>query len=201
VVQPAKPSNWSNAYILSAEVYSANEVTRLGGASPGTYYTPGNTLNISGNYPGDITGGNNYKVRFVVQDTASNRYTYGPFTIFSTPSPTPSINLTKTTSSSGNTFQLSVTNGKGPFIYEWYVVRNGNLSRYLSSTTQTSTTFFIDSTLSTLNGFSTFKEASSGLNGPYDNSVTVYVNFVDKGNIGEGGGWWVKESNRLTVGP
>lgn len=71
----------------------------------------------------------------------------------------------------------------------------------MSSTTQTNTKFFIDSTLSTLNGFSTFKEASSGLNGPYDNSVTVYVNFVDKGNIGEGGGWWVKESNRLTVGP
>ena len=86
-------------------------------------------------------------------------------------------------------------------MYEWYVVRGGNQTRFLSSSTQSSTTFSLDSALTTSENRPTFKEAGSGLNGPYDNSISVYVNFVDKGSIGEGGGWWVQESNRLTIGP
>ena len=116
--------------------------------------------------------------------------------------PLPTISLSKGTSSISNVFSLTVLNGKGPFIYEWNIVRpGGDLTRYLSSTSQTSSSISLDTALTALEGRPTFKEPTSGFNGPYDNSLSIYVNFVDKGSIGEGNGWWVKESNRLTIGP
>ena len=116
--------------------------------------------------------------------------------------PLPTISLSKGTSSISNVFVLTVLNGKGPFIYEWNIVRpGGDLTRYLSSTSQSSSTISLDTALTALEGRPTFKEPTSGLNGPYDNSLSIYVNFIDKGSIGEGNGWWVKESNRLTIGP
>lgn len=114
------------------------------------------------------------------------------------PAPKPSVSLSKTASASGNTFTLTVLNGKGPFIYEWSTSQGG---RYVSSTNLTTSTFSLDSSLSNLNGFPTFREIVSNYNGPYNNTVSVFVNFVDKGSIGEGGGWFVVESNRLLIGP
>jgi hypothetical protein len=94
VVQPEKPSNWSSSYSFIAEVYSSDEKTRIGGASPGTYYTPGSTFSVSANNSGGISPGNIYKVRFLVYDQTLNRTTYGPFTSFTTPG-TPSSQSSK----------------------------------------------------------------------------------------------------------
>ncbi len=85
VIQPARPSNWLNSYEVITEVYSLDERTRIGAASEGSYYSPGSTQSVSANNPGGIAPGNTYKVRFALRDTILNRYTYGPFTTFTTP--------------------------------------------------------------------------------------------------------------------
>jgi hypothetical protein len=88
VIQPARPSNWLSSYEVIAEVYSSDERTRIGASSEGSYYSPGMTQSVSANNPGGIAPGNTYKVRFALRDTILNRYTYGPFTTFTTPATT-----------------------------------------------------------------------------------------------------------------
>jgi hypothetical protein len=85
VIQPARPSNWLSSYEVIAEVYSLDERTRIGASSEGSYYSPGMTQSVSANNPGGIAPGNTYKVRFALRDTILNRFTYGPFTTFTTP--------------------------------------------------------------------------------------------------------------------
>jgi hypothetical protein len=41
VTQPAKPSGWDSSWQLIAQVYSNDQSTLVGAASPGSYYTPG----------------------------------------------------------------------------------------------------------------------------------------------------------------
>ena len=96
VIQPAKPSNWLSSYEVIAEVYSLDERTRIGASSEGSYYSPGSTQSVSANNPGGIAPGNTYKVRFALRDTLLNRYTYGPFTTFTTPASTTLPGITPT---------------------------------------------------------------------------------------------------------
>jgi len=84
VTQPAKPSGWDSNWQLIAQVYSNDQSTLVGAASPGSYYTPGSGLSVTANNTGGIVPDTNYQVRFAVYDSSLSRYSYGPFTQFRT---------------------------------------------------------------------------------------------------------------------
>ncbi len=84
VTQPAKPIGWDSNWQLIAQVYSNDQSTLVGAASPGSYYTPGSGLSVTANNAGGITPDTNYQVRFAVYDSSLSRYSYGPFTQFRT---------------------------------------------------------------------------------------------------------------------
>jgi len=121
-----------------------------------------------------------------------------------TPTPTPTASKSPTVaivkSQSGDlvTFTLSVSNGVGPYIYEWNVAEGTNWKgRLVSSTSKTSITFRVSE-----GSTPSFTELST-LYSPYVSQAWyVYANVVDKGAVGVGGGWWVGETNRgLIVEP
>jgi hypothetical protein len=89
VTQPAKPSGWDPNWQLIAQVYSNDQSTLIGAASPGSYYTPGSGLSVSANNTGGIQPDTNYQVRFAVYDSSLSRYSYGPFAQFRTASVLP----------------------------------------------------------------------------------------------------------------
>jgi len=130
VIQPARPSNWLSSYEVIAEVYSSDERTRIGASSEGSYYSPGMSQSVSANNPGGIAPGNTYKVRFALRDTILNRYTYGPFTTFTTsaaltaPSQ-PSITLiTPTTNTLAINWSTPASNGGAPISQYWAYVES-----------------------------------------------------------------------------
>ena len=84
VTQPSKPSGWDSNWQLIAQVYSNDQSTLVGAASPGSYYTPGLGLSVTANNTGGIAPDTNYQVRFAVYDGSLSRYSYGPFTQFRT---------------------------------------------------------------------------------------------------------------------
>ena len=84
VTQPAKPSGWDSSWQLIAQVYSNDQSTLVGAASPGSYYTPGSGLSVTANNTGGIVPDTNYQVRFAVYDSSLSRYSYGPFSQFRT---------------------------------------------------------------------------------------------------------------------
>jgi len=130
VIQPARPSNWLSSYEVIAEVYSSDERTRIGASSEGSYYSPGMTQSVSANNPGGIAPGNTYKVRFALRDTILNRYTYGPFTTFTTPAALtapsqPSITLiTPTTNTLAINWSTPASNGGAPISQYWAYVES-----------------------------------------------------------------------------
>jgi secreted trypsin-like serine protease len=128
VIQPARPSNWLSSYEVIAEVYSSDERTRIGASSEGSYYSPGMTQSVSANNPGGIAPGNTYKVRFALRDTILNRYTYGPFTTFTTPAAVvaPEVVINSGTLTSG-VLAGSIAPG-GSFGISWRVINNDQIS-------------------------------------------------------------------------
>ncbi len=84
VTQPSRPSGWDSNWQLIAQVYSNDQSTLVGAASPGSYYTPGSGLSVTANNTGGIAPDTNYQVRFAVYDSSLSRYSYGPFTQFRT---------------------------------------------------------------------------------------------------------------------
>jgi hypothetical protein len=130
VIQPARPSNWLNSYEVIAEVYSSDEGTRIGASSEGSYYSPGKTQSVSANNPGGIAPGNVYKVRFALRDSISNRYTYGPFTTFTTPaaltapSQPPITLITATTNTLTINWSTPASNGGAPISQYWAYVES-----------------------------------------------------------------------------
>jgi hypothetical protein len=74
---------------LIAQVYSNDQSTLIGAASPGSYYTPGSALSVTANNTGGIQPDTNYQIRFAVYDSALSRYSYGPFAQFRTASVLP----------------------------------------------------------------------------------------------------------------
>lgn len=84
VTQPSRPSGWDSNWQLIAQVYSNDQSTLVGAASPGSYYTPGSGLSVTANNTGGIAPDTNYQVRFAVYDSTLSRYSYGPFTQFRT---------------------------------------------------------------------------------------------------------------------
>ena len=84
VTQPTKPSGWDSNWQLIAQVYSNDQATLVGAASPGSYYTPGSGLSVTANNTGGIAPDTNYQVRFAVYDSSLSRYSYGAFTQFRT---------------------------------------------------------------------------------------------------------------------
>ena len=91
VTQPSRPSGWDSNWQLIAQVYSNDQSTLVGAASPGSYYTPGSSLSVTANNTGGIAPDTNYQVRFAVYDSSLSRYSYGPFTQFRTSAAAASI--------------------------------------------------------------------------------------------------------------
>jgi hypothetical protein len=129
VTQPAKPTGWDSNWQLIAQVYSNDQSTLIGAASPGSYYTPGSGLSVTANNAGGITPDTNYQVRFAVYDSSLSRYSYGPFTQFRTIAVAASI-------SGLGTIPAPTTIG---IIYPTQIVLNapllGNISGYSSTLT------------------------------------------------------------------
>ena len=84
VIQPSQPSGWSVGWQLIAQVYSNDQSTLLGAASPGSYFTPGGSLTVTANNVGGITPDTNYQLRFAIFDSSLSRYSYGAFLAFRT---------------------------------------------------------------------------------------------------------------------
>jgi hypothetical protein len=88
------------------------------------------TQSVSANNPGGIAPGNTYKVRFALRDTILNRYTYGPFTTFTTPAALtapsqPSITLiTPTTNTLAINWSTPASNGGAPISQYWAYVES-----------------------------------------------------------------------------
>ena len=133
VTQPAKPSGWDSNWQLIAQVYSNDQATLVGAASPGIYYTAGSALSVTANNTGGIQPDTNYQVRFAVYDSSLSRYSYGPFAQFRTASVLPltvnsiSGGMPSSASPVGSSVKVSFRALDGLGIQNaWVQVKNGS---------------------------------------------------------------------------
>lgn len=133
VTQPSKPSGWDSNWQLIAQVYSNDQSTLVGAASPGSYFSPGSGLSITANNAGGILPDTNYQVRFAVYDSSLSRYSYGPFAQFRTASVLPlSVNsisggMPSSASPVGSTVKVSFRGLDGLGISNaWVQVKNSS---------------------------------------------------------------------------